>query len=170
MNGEDRFDENEVYDILRNERRRHVLRFLRRNGTTTTIGDLADAIAEAETGESPPPSDTRQSVYVSLHQTHLPKLDNLGVIEYDRDERTVQLREAATEILSRLDMGEEEEIRETAERFALAIVAIAVVGLLLTVAAVFAVPASAPAAAGLTLVAVVGVAGYYYRRFDAAGD
>jgi len=140
MVSEPTFDENEVYDILRNERRRNVLRHLQSEGgdATVTIGDLADAIATAETGESPPPSDTRQSVYVSLHQTHLPKLDNLGVVEYDRDDRTVELRPAAEEVLGYLER--EETGDETAATVVRAILVVAGLGLLATVGSVAGVP------------------------------
>jgi DNA-binding transcriptional ArsR family regulator len=164
MNEEDRFEENEVYDILRNERRRNVLRLLRDDGRTATIGDLADAIAEAETGESPPPNDTRQSVYVSLHQTHLPKLDNLGVIEYDREERTVELLPRSDPILARLDGDGGGEL---AAGFVRRVLAVALLGLLLVVATAAAVPELSAPVAVLALAAVAALAGYRLRTATA---
>jgi hypothetical protein len=166
MNDEDQFDENEVYDILRNERRRHVLRYLRTNGDVASIGDLADAIAETETGESPPPSDSRQSVYVSLHQTHLPKLDNLGVIEYDREERTVSLRPRADQIVARLE-GASDEHREVARRFALVVLAVALGTLVLLVGTAATAPGVAAPVAAVGLLVVAAVAALRYRTFSA---
>ena len=48
-----------------------------------------------ESGESPAPKDVRQSVYNSLHQTHLPKLDDLDIVDYDDDRKTIELRPEA---------------------------------------------------------------------------
>lgn len=86
-----RLDEGTVHEVLSNDRRRLVLEALREEGGTADLGDLAEAVATRETGSDPPPTDARQSVYVSLHQTHLPKLDSLDIVEYDTDGRDVQL-------------------------------------------------------------------------------
>jgi len=86
----------EIHDVLSNERRQMVLDRLRESGGTMSARDLSEHIAEHETGESPPPRNIRQSAYVSLHQTHLPKLDELGIVEYDESEKTVTLDEAAS--------------------------------------------------------------------------
>lgn len=88
----------EIHDVLRNDRRRLVLERLRANGGTETVSDLSERIGEVESGESPPPRNVRQSVYVSLHQTHLPKLDELGIVEYDPDEKTVSLADNAADV------------------------------------------------------------------------
>ncbi len=86
-----------VYEILANPRRRGTIRHLTETagGRVVSLRDLAAAIATEETGQSPPPSACRESVYNSLHQTHLPKLEELGVIEYDREERAVRIRNSA---------------------------------------------------------------------------
>lgn len=86
----------DVHHVLSNERRRIVLQRLRAAGETMSARDLSEHIAERETGESPPPRNIRQSAYVSLHQSHLPKLDDLGIVEYDESEKTVTLDEAAS--------------------------------------------------------------------------
>ncbi len=91
-------DQSQIHDVLRNDRRRHCLEYVRRHGGETSVGDLAEHIAELETGESPPPRNSRQSVYVSLHQTHLPKLDKLSIVEYDAESKTVSLSDRAPEV------------------------------------------------------------------------
>ncbi len=83
-----------AHDVLRNDRRRAVIEYLR-GTTTTTLRDLSEAIAVAESGESPAPTKLRESVYNSLHQTHLPKLDDLGLVEYDKNRKTVALCQRA---------------------------------------------------------------------------
>lgn len=90
--------ETEIHDLLRNERRRQVIKHLQETVGKTTLRDLAEQIAEYETGESPPPKNIRNSVYNSLHQTHLPKLDQRGIIDYDSDRKTIKLREKARSV------------------------------------------------------------------------
>ncbi|MFB6069130.1 MAG: hypothetical protein ABEJ90_04305 [Halobacterium sp.] len=90
--------ETEIHDILRNERRRRVLEHLQESVGSVTLRELAETIAANEAGESPPPRQLRESVYNSLHQTHLPKLDSEGVVDYDQHRKTVALEEPAREV------------------------------------------------------------------------
>jgi hypothetical protein len=75
----------EIHQILSNPRRRAVLEHLGTSPGAISVRDLSEAIATTETGESPAPSRVRESVYTSLHQTHLPKLHDLGIVYYDRE-------------------------------------------------------------------------------------
>jgi hypothetical protein len=89
----------DIHDILRNDRRRLTIKNLQERAEGTMgVRELSEAIAALETGEDPPPSDKRQSVYVSLHQTHLPKLEEFGIVSYDSDEKTVCLEERVREV------------------------------------------------------------------------
>ena len=90
--------ETDIHDLLRNERRRQVIKQLQDTVGKTTLRDLAESIAERETGESPPPKNIRNSVYNSLHQTHLPKLDDRGIVEYESDRKTIRLTEDARSV------------------------------------------------------------------------
>jgi hypothetical protein len=96
--GEDALDEADIHDVLRNDRRRLVIEQLRDGDGVESVADLAEYIAGVESGESPPPRNVRQSVYVSLHQTHLPKLDELGIVSYDDEEKVVTVADRADEV------------------------------------------------------------------------
>lgn len=85
----------EAYDVLQNDRRRRVLERLGEEVGGARLDDLADGLATTEADESPPPDGLRESVYNSLHQTHLPKLEGLGLVTYDRERKTVSLRPQA---------------------------------------------------------------------------
>lgn len=87
-----------IHDILSNSRRRAVLRYLKSKSGTLDVRELAQHIAERESGTSPPPGNVRKSVYNSLLQTHLPKLDREDVIEYDSDRKTVIISESARDV------------------------------------------------------------------------
>ena len=88
----------QVYAVLANERRRRALEQLESVGGVVTVHELSSLIAGRETGESPPPKRSRESVYTSLVQTHLPKLAELGVIEYDRETQTIEVSRHARDI------------------------------------------------------------------------
>jgi hypothetical protein len=93
-----RLAETEIHDILRNDRRRRVIEHLQESVGTVTLRELAETIAAHESGASPPPRPVRESVYNSLHQTHLPKLDDEGVVDYDEHRKTVDLRPGARDV------------------------------------------------------------------------
>lgn len=101
---------NEIHNVLRNERRRQALEYLGSRDEVLTIDELAKHIASLETGESPPPHDVRKSVYVSLHQTHLPKLDELGIVEYDLRSKELSLTDRADEVEVYMDVVPESGI------------------------------------------------------------
>lgn len=87
--------ETEIHELLRNERRQQVIEQLQQTIGSISLRELSEAIAANETGTSPPPTNIRQSVYNSLHQTHLPKLDERGIITYDADRKTICLNDEA---------------------------------------------------------------------------
>ena len=91
-------DEREIHDILRNWRRRMVIKELKSSAGSMTLRDLAETLAASESGESPPPRNVRNSVYNSLHQTHLPKLNDAGVVTYDENRKTVSLESQARDV------------------------------------------------------------------------
>lgn len=91
-------EEGEIYDVLRNDRRRLALECLREAEGELSVGELSERVAAAETGETPPPRQKRQSAYVSLHQTHLPKLDSLGIVAYDAEAKEVRLEDRIRDI------------------------------------------------------------------------
>ncbi|THE65585.1 hypothetical protein D8Y22_07160 [Salinadaptatus halalkaliphilus] len=92
--------EAEIYEVLANRRRRETIRELMHSSDADPISlhQLSTEVATRETGQAPPPSGIRESVYNSLHQTHLPKLHELGIVHYDRDDRTVQLHTRARDV------------------------------------------------------------------------
>lgn len=81
-----------VLQLLAPERRRAVMRALIEDPDTThQVEDIVTAIQE--------PSDdladevgNQKYLRSSLHHTHLPKLDEGGVVEYDPDDGSVQYR------------------------------------------------------------------------------
>jgi DNA-binding transcriptional ArsR family regulator len=83
----------ELFQVLSNSRRRHIIYYLSQEGHELSLKTLATKIAAVESGvpESTITSEERQRVYISLYQTHLPKLEETNIVTYDEDERTVAL-------------------------------------------------------------------------------
>ena len=103
-------DESQIHNVLRNERRRRTIEQLREYDGTMTVDELAEHIATLESDESPAPRKVRKSVYVSLHQTHLPKLDDLGIVEYDQQSKELRLTERAQEVEVYMEVVPENDV------------------------------------------------------------
>lgn len=87
----DDWNDGQTYELLANARRRECVRYLsnRSPGEEVSVRELADGIADALAGDDPTSENLRQSVYTSLTQYHLEKLDDYGVIDYDPEARTL---------------------------------------------------------------------------------
>lgn len=79
-----------IFDMLRNERRRYVLRYLRDREEVVDLGELAEALATWESEDDYITHRDRKRAYVSLYQTHLPKLDRTGIVEYNQSRGKVE--------------------------------------------------------------------------------
>jgi hypothetical protein len=90
---QDELTQDLVFDILSSPRRRYVLYYLRETGETVALNDLAEHVAawENETEVDQLSDQERKRVYVSLYQTHIPKLDSVGIIDYDQQSGMVEL-------------------------------------------------------------------------------
>lgn len=81
----------EFFHALQAERRRHTLRYLLENDGPVEVAELAEWITSHQHGaiEAVPDSEAYQRTYLSLYQSHLPKLDGLGLVDYDQASETV---------------------------------------------------------------------------------
>jgi hypothetical protein len=93
-----RLSEYEIHDVLRNERRTRLLEHLHQECDTVTLRGLSEHIAVLETGETPPPRRVRESVYNSCHQSHLPKLHRMGIVDYEPNRKLVRLGDTWTQV------------------------------------------------------------------------
>lgn len=85
----------ERFEILKNERRRFVLEYLSSAEQPVELSELADHLAAIENDSTVEAitSSERKRVYVALYQFHLPKMDRMDVIDYDKDRGKVALTE-----------------------------------------------------------------------------
>ncbi|MFC5277888.1 hypothetical protein ACFPM1_03775 [Halorubrum rubrum] len=103
----------EIFDVLCNERRRYVLRYLReRSEEQFHLGDMVETIAAWENDKRVGDVEyaERKRVYTALRQTHLPKLDETGVIEYDGRRGELRPTDGMADVQLYLDYVPENEI------------------------------------------------------------
>ncbi|ELY48960.1 DUF7344 domain-containing protein [Natronolimnohabitans innermongolicus] len=110
---EQRLSKDVIFELLKNRRRREVLAYLLESDDTVTLGELAEQIAawENDTEVSALSSDQRKRVYVALYQTHLPKMDDAGIVEYDQDRGLISLSDNADLLMMYLDTDSHQQDR-----------------------------------------------------------
>lgn len=85
--------------VLRADSRRRVLRFLLDDPSAVSVAELADRIRVPDPG-SRTGTDGKRASYldrrIGLLHNHLPLLEGVGLIEFDRRSRTVVPTEAAS--------------------------------------------------------------------------
>jgi hypothetical protein len=96
----------EVFDVLRNQRRRLVLQYLKRSETSVELGELATQVAawEYETTCDEVSAEQRKRVYTTLQQTHLPRLADANIVHYDAEEGRISATDRATDIAIYLEI------------------------------------------------------------------
>jgi len=84
---------------------RTVIQFHHDRGGSTEPSGVAEHIAARENGTSVQglTSQERKRVRIALYQCHLPRMDALGVVDFEKDRGTVALREQASQALSYLN-------------------------------------------------------------------
>lgn len=133
-----------LFEILKNSRRRFVIKYLQSRGSRTSIAELAEHIAAIENGISVEElsSSQRKRVYVGLYQCHLPKMEDAGVIMYDKDRGYIEATDSLSKFASTIDQSSpdrSERAKRRMSRTALARFA-GLVGLIGTLVAI-AIPA-----------------------------
>lgn len=151
-------EKGEIFDLLKNSRRRSIIQFLRANDGYAELNDVAEHIAADENDITVRQlsSDQRKRVYIGLYQCHLPKMDTLGVVEYDKNRGTIELQDSVSQLLTYMDPIDEDDEEDPERNWlvpAIAAAIVAVVGLgTLGIGALSAVPA-----AGWTLLCLAGL-------------
>jgi len=89
-------DPDVAFDAIANSRRRRVLLSLSRSHGGVTANELAIEIAAIENMIDPSKvgSDERTSVYITLTQSHLETLDEVGAVNYDDRSKEVTSTDA----------------------------------------------------------------------------
>jgi hypothetical protein len=110
----------DLFHILQNQRRRRVLEYLQDydEGEQVDMRDIAEQVAawEHDTTVQQLTSNERQRVYIALYQSHLPKLDEKGVLEYNQSRGIVERTTVADQFDPYLDVDGDDADEGTAEQ------------------------------------------------------
>nr|WP_276277347.1 hypothetical protein [Halomicroarcula sp. SYNS111] len=144
-----------IFEILKNSRRREVIKYLRERDERVSLSDLAEHVAAVENGITTAElsSSQRKRVYVGLYQCHLPKMDDIGVVEFNQNRGHVELTDEAVHFEKYLDHADDGPARRWYKYYA----GVSVVGVLVLALSVL---APVPGWAVMAMLAlVVGIAG-----------
>jgi hypothetical protein len=144
-----------VFQTLGNRRRRYALHYLRHQDRPVPIRELSEQLSAWELGkecDAVRPKE-RKRLYTALHQTHFPKMDRLGIVEYDRNRGVVSLTDHIDQFDVYLDVVPRNDLPWSQFYLALGTMVTALV----TVAAVGIVPFSAVDGFGYA----IAVAGFF---------
>ena len=106
---DDGVNRDETFALLSNHRRRYALHYCKHRDEPVTLSDLAEQVAAWEHDKSVDEitSSERKRTYTSLQQTHLPAMEDAGVIEWDDE---VELTPAAERLNVYKDVVPEESV------------------------------------------------------------
>jgi hypothetical protein len=92
----------DVYEALSNRRRRFALHHLKQldGDQPVDISTISTQVAAWENGSDPEQLGyaDRKNVHTSLYQFHVPKMDDLGLVNYDRNRGTVELTQYGRDV------------------------------------------------------------------------
>jgi len=90
----------EIFEVLRNQRRRYVVQYLKQDDRPVELGDLAQQVAawEYDTSLEGVTPEQRKRVYTTLQQTHLPKMDSSGILRFDSDQGLIESTDRTRDI------------------------------------------------------------------------
>lgn len=127
---EDQFTRDEAFEVLSNRRRRFTLHYLKQNGDDATLSDVAEQVAAWEHGDRQEVSASeRKSVYTSLQQFHLPKLDEKGIVEFDQRAGDISLTDAAKRLDIYLEVVDRYELPWSAYYLTVSAIGTVIIGL-----------------------------------------
>ncbi|MFB6169863.1 MAG: hypothetical protein ABEJ06_01840 [Haloarculaceae archaeon] len=121
-----------IFFTLSNPRRRFVLHYLKRNPETISTGNLAAQVAawENDIPVEQVNNQQRKRSYTSLHQTHLPKMDELGLLHYDASRGVVEPSERIEAVDFYLEIAPKNDIPWHEFYLGLSVVSLALVAAL----------------------------------------
>ncbi|WP_336133566.1 DUF7344 domain-containing protein [Natronomonas amylolytica] len=101
----------QAFGILKNQRRRNVLEYLYEADGAVSLSEVAEQIAAWENDKEVRQitSSERKRVYVGLYQCHLPKMDDVDVIAFNKPRGIIELGKNAEGLYKYLDVDDEAE-------------------------------------------------------------
>lgn len=132
----------QIFEILRNQRRRYVLEYLDGKDGSVTLRELAEQLTAWENDKEPHEitSAERKRVYVGLYQCHLPKMDSTDVISFNKPRGIIEPGEHIDIFEQYLAGNEETNLPWHQYYFGLSLVGVASVSMVIILAPMMTFP------------------------------
>ena len=104
--------DDELFEVLSNRRRRYTVHALEDTESAAEIGDVAEQVAawEYDVDVDEVSYDERKRVYTALQQSHLPMMDDAGVVDYDKNRGVVEPTDSLDDIEVYMEVVQKNEI------------------------------------------------------------
>lgn len=164
--GQQEIERDDMFHLLRNQRRRFALHHLKHTEGSVDVGDLATQVAawENEVSVEEVTSKQRRRVYNALQQTHVPELEDTGVVDVER--REVALTDKADELDIYLEVVPGQDIPWSEYYLALGAVSLAALTVVWLNVGPFALVSDAAAGMFVAVSLLASAAANYYLRHE----
>lgn len=104
--------DDDLFEVLSNRRRRYAVHALKREGGAAELGDVAEQVAawEYDVDVEQVSYDERKRVYTALQQSHLPLMDEVGIVDFDKNRGVVQPTDSLDDIEVYMEVVQGNEI------------------------------------------------------------
>lgn len=98
--GDETPSNDDLYELLSDRRRRYALHYLLQRDEPVAVGELAEQVAAWENDKPVAQLDSqeRKRVYIALYQSHLSRLDDEGLVDYDEAAGTVTVTDSLADV------------------------------------------------------------------------
>lgn len=165
--------DDELFEVLSNRRRRYTVHALEETDGAAEIGDVAEQVAawEYDVAVDEVSYEERKRVYTALQQSHLPMMDEAGIVEFNKDRGLVEPTASLNDIEVYMEVVQGNEIPWSVYYLGLSGVAATLTGAVFLEAWPFALfPDVAWMSALTAMFAVSAVAHTYYARGQRIGE
>ncbi|MEF8771704.1 DUF7344 domain-containing protein [Halodesulfurarchaeum sp.] len=104
--------EDELFQVLSNRRRRYAVHAIKQESGPAQIGDVAERVAswEYDVERAELSYDERKRIYTALQQSHLPKMDDAGIVSFDKERGVIEPEPALEDADVYIDIVQGREI------------------------------------------------------------
>ena len=165
--------DDELFEVLSNRRRRYAVHALEATDGAAEIGDVAEQVAawEYDVDVEEVSYEERKRVYTALQQSHLPMMDDAGIVEFNKNRGVVEPTASLNDIEVYMEVVQGNEIPWSDYYLGLSGVAAALTAAVWLNAWPFVLfPDAAWATAITAMFAVSAVAHTYYARGQRIGE
>ena len=162
----------DLYEVLANRRRRYTVHALEGNGREMELGEIAEKVAawENDIDEVEVSYDERKRVYTALQQSHLPKMERKGVVEYDKNRGIVKPTPALEDVDVYMEIIQGREVPWSQYYVGLSVAAVTLLGAVSIEVWPFALLPDMAWAVFITVAFLVSSLGHWYYSTSLGGS